>query len=141
MQQWRPESDAMTFDEASVERSKSFVKSLQVFPGPSLLSLPFRPPPDRIRSSHRLFLARVFCTYFTPHESVSVSVFVFVRLEDCGNLVLDNVKNYAGRALVNAVDHLGTVAYRLADLFEQQMLDVSTMEMKISCLNQVRCIV
>ncbi|RZR89178.1 hypothetical protein BHM03_00016857, partial [Ensete ventricosum] len=136
MQQWWPESDAMTFDEASVERSKSFVKSLQVFPGPSLLSLPFRPPPDRIRSSHRLFLARVFCTYFAPHESVSVSVFVFVRLEDCGNLVLDNVKNYAGRALVNAVDHLGTVAYRLTDLFEQQMLDVSTMEMKISCLNQ-----
>ncbi|RWV86815.1 hypothetical protein GW17_00051250, partial [Ensete ventricosum] len=86
MQQWWPESDAMTFDEASVERSKSFVKSLQVFPGPSLLSLPFRPPPDRIRSSHRLFLARVFCTYFAPHESVSVSVFVFVRLEDCGNL-------------------------------------------------------
>ncbi|THU51595.1 hypothetical protein C4D60_Mb06t32670 [Musa balbisiana] len=66
MQQWRPESGAMTFDEASVERSKSFVKSLQVFPGLSLLTLPLRPPPDRIRSFHRLFPARVFCTYFTP---------------------------------------------------------------------------
>ena len=30
MQQWRPENAAMTFDEVSMERSKSFVKALQV---------------------------------------------------------------------------------------------------------------
>lgn len=30
MQQWRPENPAMTFDEVSMERSKSFVKALQV---------------------------------------------------------------------------------------------------------------
>jgi hypothetical protein len=30
--------------------------------------------------------------------------------------VLDNLKDYAVRALVNAVDHLGTVAYKLTDL-------------------------
>lgn len=51
-------------------------------------------------------------------------------------MVLDNLKDYAVRALVNAVDHLGTVAYKLTDLLEQQTLDVSTMEMKASCLNQ-----
>ena len=51
--------------------------------------------------------------------------------------VLDNLKDYAVRALVNAVDHLGTVAYKLTDLLEQQTLDVSTMELKVSCLNQV----
>ncbi|RRT60846.1 hypothetical protein B296_00041323 [Ensete ventricosum] len=51
-------------------------------------------------------------------------------------MVLDNLKEYAVRALVNAVDHLGTVAYKLTDLFEQQSSDVSTVELKIYCLNQ-----
>ncbi|URE09848.1 hypothetical protein MUK42_04057 [Musa troglodytarum] len=97
----------MTFDEASVERSKSFVKSLQELKNlrPQLYSA-----------------AGYWDTSYLHNEQKQT--------------VLDNLKNYAGRALVNAVDHLGTVAYRLTDLFEQQMLDVSTMEMKISCLNQ-----
>ncbi|XVF80158.1 hypothetical protein PTKIN_Ptkin15bG0048100 [Pterospermum kingtungense] len=51
-------------------------------------------------------------------------------------MVLDNLKDYAVRALVNAVDHLGTVAYKLTDLLEQQTSEVSTMELKASCLNQ-----
>lgn len=52
--------------------------------------------------------------------------------------VLDNLKDYAVRALVNAVDHLGTVAYKLTDLLEQQTLDVSIMDLKVSTLNQVQ---
>jgi hypothetical protein len=51
--------------------------------------------------------------------------------------VLDNLKDYAARALVNAVDHLGTVAYKLTDLIDQQTLDVSTMDLKITTINQV----
>lgn len=51
--------------------------------------------------------------------------------------MLDNLKDYAVRALVNAVDHLGTVAFKLTELLEQQTMDVSTVELKISCLNQV----
>ena len=51
--------------------------------------------------------------------------------------MLNNLKDYAVQALVNAVDHLGTVAYKLTELFEQQTVDVSTVELKISCLNQV----
>lgn len=51
--------------------------------------------------------------------------------------VLDNLKDYAVRALVNAVDHLGTVAYKLTDLLEQQTSEVSTIELNISCVNQV----
>jgi len=51
--------------------------------------------------------------------------------------VLDNLKDYAVRALVNAVDHLGTVAYKLTDLYEQQASEISTLELKVSCLNQV----
>lgn len=106
-QQWRPDSPAMTFDEVSMERSKSFVKALQ-----ELKNL--RP---------QLYSAAEYCEKSYLHNEQK-------------QMVLDNLKDYAVRALVNAVDHLGTVAYKLTDLFEQQTLDVSTVELKISCLNQ-----
>lgn len=51
--------------------------------------------------------------------------------------ILENLKDYAVRALVNAVDHLGTVAYKLSDILEKQTFDVSTMDLKVSTLNQV----
>lgn len=51
--------------------------------------------------------------------------------------VLDNLKDYAVRALVNAIDHLGTVAYKLSDILEQQTLDISSTELKVKCVNQV----
>ncbi|XP_026403928.1 protein ABIL1-like isoform X1 [Papaver somniferum] len=107
MQQFDSEDPAMTFDEASMERSKNFVKALQ-----ELKNL--RP---------QLYSAADYCEKSYQHS-------------DQKQMVLDNLKDYAVRALVNAVDHLGTVAYKLTDLFEQQTLDVSTMEINISCLNQ-----
>jgi hypothetical protein len=51
--------------------------------------------------------------------------------------VLDNLKDYAVRAVVNAVDHLGTVAYKLTGLFEQQASEISAFELKVARLNQV----
>ncbi|KAK2365293.1 hypothetical protein P8452_68075 [Trifolium repens] len=98
---------AMTFDEVSMERSKTFVFALQ-----ELKNL--RP---------QLYSAAEYC-----EKS-------FLR-SDHKEMVLDNLKDYAARALVNAVDHLGTVAYKLTDLIDQQTLDVSTMDLKISTLNQ-----
>lgn len=50
--------------------------------------------------------------------------------------VLDNLKDYTVRAVVNAVDHLGTVAYKLNDILEQQTLDFSSLDFKLSCINQ-----
>ncbi|WCJ22679.1 ABI-1-like 1 [Euphorbia peplus] len=98
---------AMTYDEVSMERSKSFVKALQ-----ELKNL--RP---------QLYSAADYCEKSYLHSEQK-------------QMVLDNLKDYAVRALVNAVDHLGTVAYKLTDLIEQQTLDVSTMELKVSCVNQ-----
>ncbi|KAL9435195.1 hypothetical protein AB3S75_021460 [Citrus x aurantiifolia] len=98
---------AMTFDEVSMERSKSFVKALQ-----ELKNL--RP---------QLYSAAEYCEKSYLHSEQK-------------QMVLDNLKDYAVRALVNAVDHLGTVAYKLTDLLEQQTSDVSTMELKVSCMNQ-----
>ncbi|XP_027115328.1 protein ABIL1-like isoform X2 [Coffea arabica] len=97
----------MTYDEASMERSKSFVKALQ-----ELKNL--RP---------QLYSAAEYCekSYFHSEQK---------------QMVLDNLKDYAVRALVNAVDHLGTVAYKLTDLLDQHAMDISSMELKITCINQ-----
>ncbi|RDX84108.1 Protein ABIL1 [Mucuna pruriens] len=101
------EHRAMTFDEVSMERSKSFIFALQ-----ELKNL--RP---------QLYSAAEYCEKSYLHS-------------DKKQMVLDNMKDYAVRALVNAVDHLGTVAYKLSDLLEQQTFDVSTMDLKVSTLNQ-----
>ncbi|XP_028805068.1 protein ABIL1 [Neltuma alba] len=107
MENARPMNPAMTFDEVSMERSKSFVNALQ-----ELKNL--RP---------QLYSAAEYCekSYFHSEQK---------------QMVLDNLKDYAVRALVNAVDHLGTVAFKLGDLLEQQTVDVSTMDLKVSALNQ-----
>ncbi|XP_050387663.1 protein ABIL1 [Argentina anserina] len=107
LDQSRPLNPAMTFDEVSMERSKSFVKALQ-----ELKNL--RP---------QLYSAAEYCEKSYLHSEQK-------------QMVLDNLKDYAVRALVNAVDHLGTVAYKLTDLVDQQTLDVSTMDLKVTCLNQ-----
>ncbi|KAE8815676.1 putative protein ABIL1 [Hordeum vulgare] len=109
---WVAGSDAArpapaTFDEASMERSKSFVKALQ-----ELKNL--RP---------QLYSAAEYCEKSYLHSEQK-------------HIVLDNLKDYAVRALVNAVDHLGTVAYKLTDLYEQQVSEVSTVELKVASLNQ-----
>lgn len=98
---------AMTYDEASMERSKSFVKALQ-----ELKNL--RP---------QLYSAAEYCEKSYLHSEQK-------------QIVLDNLKDYAVRALVNAVDHLGTVAYKLTDLLDQHAMDISSMEVKITCINQ-----
>lgn len=107
VEQRKLEAPPMTFDEASLERSKSFVKALQ-----ELKNL--RP---------QLYSAAEYCEKSYLHSEQK-------------QMVLDNLKDYAVRALVNAVDHLGTVAYKLNDLFEQQSTDFNTVDLKITTLNQ-----
>lgn len=97
----------MTFDEVSMERSKSFVKALQ-----ELKNL--RP---------QLYSAADYCEKSYLHSEQK-------------QMVLDNLKDYTVKALVNAVDHLGTVASKLTDLFDQQSSDISTMELRASCVSQ-----
>ncbi|KAL7125751.1 hypothetical protein ABFS83_14G137700 [Erythranthe nasuta] len=95
------------FDEVSMERSKNFVTALQ-----ELKNL--RP---------QLYSAAEYCEKSYLHSEQK-------------QMVLDNLKDYAVRALVNAIDHLGTVAYKLSDILEQQTLDISSVELKVTCLNQ-----
>jgi hypothetical protein len=51
--------------------------------------------------------------------------------------VLENLKDYAVKALVNAVDHLGTVAYKLDEVLSQQISEISSVEIRVSGLTQV----
>ncbi|CAL5400929.1 unnamed protein product [Camellia sinensis] len=118
---------SMTFDEVSMERSKNFVKALQ-----ELKNL--RP---------QLYSAAEYCekSYLRSEQKerqmmVTITVVNYENHNNDHCLVLDNLKDYAVRALVNAVDHLGTVASKLTDLVEQQTSDVSAMALKVSCLNQ-----
>ncbi|KVH91099.1 hypothetical protein Ccrd_006878 [Cynara cardunculus var. scolymus] len=100
-------NQAMTFDEASMEQSMRFVNALQ-----ELKNL--RP---------QLYSAAEYCEKSYLHSEQK-------------QMVLDNLKDYAIRALVNAVDHLGTVAYKLTDLLDQQALEISSTELHVTCLHQ-----
>uniref|UniRef100_A0A251VEA8 Putative ABI family n=1 Tax=Helianthus annuus TaxID=4232 RepID=A0A251VEA8_HELAN len=101
-------NQAKMFNEPSMEPSISFVKALQELKN-------IRP---------QLYSAAEYCEKSYLHSEQK-------------QVVLDNLKDYAVRALVNAVDHLGTVAYKLTDLLEQQTLEISTTGLHISCLHQV----
>ncbi|GJU17491.1 ABI-1-like protein 1 [Tanacetum coccineum] len=100
----QPNRVMMTFDEVSMEQSIGFVKALQ-----ELKNL--RP---------QLYSAAEYCEKSYLHSEQKQTV-------------LDNLKDYAVRALVNAVDHLGTVAYKLTDLLDQQALEISSTELHVTC--------
>jgi hypothetical protein len=51
--------------------------------------------------------------------------------------VLDHLKNYSMKALVNVVDYLSTVAYKLNDLLVQQTTHVSAADLQTAALAQV----
>ncbi|XP_071717149.1 protein ABIL1 isoform X2 [Rutidosis leptorrhynchoides] len=107
MMELEQSNQAMTFSEPSMEQNISFVKALQ-----ELKNL--RP---------QLYSAAEYCEKSYLHSEQK-------------QVVLDNLKDYAVRALVNAVDHLGTVAYKLTDLLDQQSLEISTAELQVTCLHQ-----
>jgi len=51
--------------------------------------------------------------------------------------VVDTLKDYAIKALVNTVDHLGSVTYKVNDLLDEKVEEVSGTEFRVSCIEQV----
>ncbi|KAL8199709.1 hypothetical protein R6Q57_013277, partial [Mikania cordata] len=51
-------------------------------------------------------------------------------------LVVDTLKDYAIKALVNTVDHLGAVSYKVNNLIDQKVEEVSGAELQVSCIEQ-----
>ncbi|BBN06666.1 hypothetical protein MPTK1_3g23010 [Marchantia polymorpha subsp. ruderalis] len=101
-----PES-SFSYDDISMQRSHNFLMALQ-----ELKSL---------RS--QLYSAAEYCE----------SSYLY---NDQKQMVLDNLKDYSVKALVNSLDHLGTVAFKLNDLMSQQFEEVSSIEIRSASLTQ-----
>ncbi|XP_059444599.1 protein ABIL2-like isoform X2 [Corylus avellana] len=57
--------------------------------------------------------------------------------EDQNHLVLvENLKDYAIKAIVNTVDHLGSVAYKVNGFLDEKICELSRTELRFSCLEQ-----
>lgn len=50
---------------------------------------------------------------------------------------MNTLKDYAVKALVNTVDHLGSVSYKVNGLMEEKVDEVSDAEFRVSCIEQV----
>lgn len=56
--------------------------------------------------------------------------------DDQKEIVVDTLKDYAIKALVNTVDHLGTVSYKVNNLLDEKVEEVSGTELRVSCIQQ-----
>ncbi|KAG6412630.1 hypothetical protein SASPL_125313 [Salvia splendens] len=52
------------------------------------------------------------------------------------HVVVNTLKDYAIKALVNTVDHLGSVTFKVNDLLDENIDEVSGTELRVSCLEQ-----
>nr|XP_043613223.1 protein ABIL2-like [Erigeron canadensis] len=56
--------------------------------------------------------------------------------DDQKQLVVETLKDYAVKALVNTVDHLGAVSCKVNDLLGEKVNEVSETELRVSCIQQ-----
>jgi len=54
--------------------------------------------------------------------------------------VIETLKDYTIKALINTVDHLGSVTYKVNDLLDEKMAEVSGAKLRVSCIEQVSSI-
>lgn len=52
--------------------------------------------------------------------------------------MVETLKDYAIKALVNTVDHLGSMTSKVNDLLDENLEQVSGTELRVSCIEQVR---
>ncbi|KAF8379737.1 hypothetical protein HHK36_029185 [Tetracentron sinense] len=57
--------------------------------------------------------------------------------DDQKQIVVDTLKDYAIKALVNTVDHLGSVTYEVNGFMHEKVDEVSITELRVSCIEQV----
>ncbi|KAI3762379.1 hypothetical protein L1987_52808 [Smallanthus sonchifolius] len=50
--------------------------------------------------------------------------------------LVDTLKDYAIKALVNTVDHLGAVSFKVNNLIDEKVEDISGTELRVSCIEQ-----
>lgn len=50
---------------------------------------------------------------------------------------METLKDYAIKALVNTVDHLGSVTYKVNDFVDEKVDQVAGTELRVACIEQV----
>ncbi|XP_044486107.1 protein ABIL3-like [Mangifera indica] len=58
------------------------------------------------------------------------------RKDSQKRIVVESVKDYAIKALINTVDHLGSVAFKVNNLFDEKIGKASETELRLTCLEQ-----
>ncbi|KAK4769345.1 hypothetical protein SAY86_027495 [Trapa natans] len=56
--------------------------------------------------------------------------------DDQKQIVVETLKDYAVKAIVNTVDHLGSVTYKVNNLLDEKADEISRTELRISCIEQ-----
>ncbi|KAK7385026.1 hypothetical protein VNO78_30733 [Psophocarpus tetragonolobus] len=56
--------------------------------------------------------------------------------DDQKQIVIETLKDYAIKALINTVDHLGSVSYKVNHLLDEKIDEVSGAELHLSCIEQ-----
>ncbi|KAK5777888.1 hypothetical protein PVK06_045855 [Gossypium arboreum] len=56
--------------------------------------------------------------------------------DDQKQIVVETLKDYTIKALVNTIDHLGSVTYKVNDLLDEKVEEVSGTELRVSCIEQ-----
>lgn len=51
--------------------------------------------------------------------------------------MVNTLKDYAVRAIVNTVDHLGSASYKVNGLVDEKAEEVTVTELRVSCIEQV----
>ncbi|GAA0144201.1 scaffold/adaptor protein [Lithospermum erythrorhizon] len=56
--------------------------------------------------------------------------------DDQKQIMVNTLKDYAVKALVNTVDHLGSVTYKVNDLLDEKVGEVTGTELRVSCIEK-----
>ncbi|KAK9070303.1 hypothetical protein SSX86_010703 [Deinandra increscens subsp. villosa] len=83
-------------------------------------------------------LKAFFCSFFILMQLYSAAEYFELSYtnDDQKQLVVDTLKDYAIKALVNTVDHLGAVSYKVNNLIDEKVEEVSGAELRVSCIEQ-----
>ncbi|KAL5726901.1 hypothetical protein ACHQM5_000146 [Ranunculus cassubicifolius] len=56
--------------------------------------------------------------------------------DDQKQVVVDTLKDYAIKALINTIDHLGSVSYKVNDILDESAENVCGLQLQVSCMDQ-----
>ena len=79
---------------------------------------------------------RYLCWYYNIFKIPSLLFLAFFLFLSHVWRVVETLKDYAIKALVNRVDHLGYVTYKVNDLLEEEVVKVFVVELRVLVLNR-----